>query len=38
MKYMNHVKSGLLAMDLACAVLCFTGCEDDDVINTENSD
>ena len=28
MKYMNHVKSGLLAMAFACAGICFTGCED----------
>ena len=38
MKYMNHVKSGLLAMAFACAGICFTGCEDDVVINTGNSD
>ena len=25
MKYMNHVKSGLLAMAFACAGICFTG-------------
>ena len=24
MKYMNHVKSGLLAMAFACAGICFT--------------
>ena len=35
---MNHVKSGLLAMAFACAGICFTGCEDDVVINTGNSD
>lgn len=38
MKYMNHVKSGLQAMAFACAGICFTGCEDDVVINTGNSD
>ncbi len=38
MKYMNHVKSGLLAMAFACAGMSFTGCEDDVVINTGNSD
>ena len=35
MKYMNHVKSGLLAMAFACAGICFTGCEDDVVIIAE---
>lgn len=34
MKYINHIKSGLLAMAFACAGICFTGCEDDVVINT----
>lgn len=34
MKYINHVKTGLLAMAFACAGICFTGCEDDVVINT----
>lgn len=38
MKYMNHVKSGLLAMAFACAGIGFTGCEDDVVINAGNSD
>lgn len=34
MKYINHVKSGLLAMAFACAGIGFTSCEDDVVINT----
>lgn len=34
MKYINHVKSGLLAMAFACAGMCFTGCEDDVIIKT----
>lgn len=38
MKYINHVKSGLLLMAFACAGIGFTGCEDDVIINTGNSD
>lgn len=34
MKYINHVKSSLLAIAFVCAGMCFTGCEDDVVINT----
>lgn len=34
MKYINPIKSSLLAVAFACAGICFTGCEDDVVINT----
>ncbi len=34
MKYINPIKSSLLAMAFACAGICFTGCEDDVTINS----
>lgn len=37
MKYMNHIKSGLLAMTFACVGSVFTGCEDDITINAADS-
>ena len=38
MKYMNHVKSGLLAMAFAWAGICITCREDDVVSNSGISD
>lgn len=37
MKYMNHIKSGLLAMTFVCAASVFTGCEDDITINAADT-
>ncbi|WP_294592167.1 DUF1735 domain-containing protein [uncultured Bacteroides sp.] len=37
MKYMNHIKSGLLAMTFVCVGSVFTGCEDDITINAADS-
>ncbi|MCD8184235.1 MAG: hypothetical protein LUE99_15450 [Bacteroides sp.] len=36
MKYVNHIKSGLLAMTFACVGSVFTGCEDDITINASD--
>ena len=38
MKYMNHIKLGLLAVTFACAGTVFTSCEDDITINAVMSD
>ena len=37
MKYMNHIKSGLLAMTFACIGTVFTGCEEDITIDNTDS-
>ena len=38
MKYMNHIKLGLLAVTFACAGTVFTSCEDDITINAVNTE
>lgn len=37
MKYMNHIKSGLLAITFACVGTVFTGCEEDITIDNADS-
>lgn len=37
MKYMNHIKSGLLAMTFACIGTVLTGCEEDITIDNADS-